>query len=173
MGCLRRSPLLYRIVLSIMQLHLVFVGKTNFQEMDKGIQRYLDRLRHYARIEIHLVKAEKISSKIPETLVCEREGERILNLLNAQDYLVVWDIGGKQLDSNGFARFLEKLQNGGVASVWMVIGGPVGVSPEVLKRADCVLSLSRMTFPHDMARLMIAEQLYRAFTIIKGGPYHK
>lgn len=156
-----------------MQLHLVFVGKTSFQEMDAGIRKYLDRLRHYIRMEIHLVKAEKISSKISEGMVCEREGERVLKLLNAQDYLIVWDPEGRQMDSQRFAVFLDHLQNTGTPAVWMVIGGPLGVSPGLLERANSVLSLSRMTFPHDMARLMVAEQLYRAFTILKGEPYHK
>jgi 23S rRNA (pseudouridine1915-N3)-methyltransferase len=156
-----------------MQLHLVFVGKTNLQEMDAGIKKYLERLRHYIRMEIHLVKPEKISSKISEGVVCERESERILRLLNAQDYLIVWNPEGRQMDSPRFAGFLDHLQNEGTSAVWMVIGGPLGVSPRLLQRANCVLSLSRMTFPHDMARLMVAEQLYRAFTILKGEPYHK
>ena len=141
--------------------------------MDAGIRKYLDRLRHYIRMEIHLVKAEKISPKISEGMVCEREGERVLKLLNAQDYLIVWDPEGRQMDSQRFAAFLEHLQNAGTPAVWMVIGGPLGVSPRLLERANSVLSLSRMTFPHDMARLMVAEQLYRAFTILKGEPYHR
>ena len=158
-----------------MRLHLVFVGKTGFPDLDSSIRRYMDRLAHYIPTEIHLVKAEKIASAsgIVEDTVREREGERILKLPGKQDHVVAWDQRGRQIDSAALARFLEDLMNKGISHLWMVIGGPLGISPKVIERADSLLSLSRMTFPHDLARLMVGEQLYRAFTILKGEPYHK
>ena len=157
----------------MMRLHLVFVGKTSFPELETGIRRYLDRLDHYAPTEVHLVKAEKITAKTGEDAVREREGRRIANLVGKQDVLVVWDQRGRQLDSVGLARFVEGLMTKGTSHLWMVIGGPLGTWHGLLERADSLLSLSPMTFPHDLARLMVVEQLYRAFTILKGEPYHK
>ena len=156
-----------------MRLGLVFIGKTSFPEMEQGVQRYLDRLRHYVTLDLHYVRAEKITRKSADGLIRERESERILSLTGGKDPLIVWDERGLQLDSVAFARFMERLQHQGSSKVWMVIGGPLGVSPQLRERAHSVLSLSRMTFPHDVARLLVAEQLYRAFTILKGEPYHK
>ncbi len=156
-----------------MQLHLVFVGKTVFPEIDEGIRRYLDRLSHYASVTAHIVKPERITKSVSDDAVRAREGDRILNLVGKEGFLVVWDQRGKEMDSPGFARFLGGLRDREASRVWMVVGGPVGLSQKLLDRAGAVLSLSRMTFPHDLARLMILEQLYRAFTILKGEPYHK
>lgn len=157
----------------MMQLHLVFVGKTAFPELDTGIVRYLERLQHYIPTEVHFIKAEKITRRGIQDTVREVEGQRILKLVGNMDYLVAWDQRGKQLDSVQFAHLLQKIRDEGISKVWMVIGGPLGISPNLLKEANTTLSLSKMTFPHDLARLMILEQLYRAFTILKGEPYHK
>ena len=156
-----------------MQLHLVFLGKTAFPEMEVGVNRYLDRLRFYIPAKIHVVKTEKISPKDGEEKGKEKEADRVLKLLGKRDCLVVWDQRGRGTDSPGFARLLDAFRNNGVSELWMVIGGPFGVSQRLLERADCVLSLSKMTFPHDLVRLMVMEQVYRAFTILKGEPYHK
>lgn len=156
-----------------MQLHLIFVGKTNFPEVDVGIQRYLERIRHYFPVKLHVVKAQKITKKISEDSVRNLEGERILKLVDKQGFLIVWDQRGRQLGSVAFAKFLEQLNRSGDSNVWMVIGGPLGVSTELLDRAGAILSFSDMTFPHDLARLLVVEQLYRAFTIQRGEPYHK
>jgi 23S rRNA (pseudouridine1915-N3)-methyltransferase len=156
-----------------MHLHLVFIGKTAFPELDTGVNRYLDRLRFYVAAQIHIVKADKISPRGGEEAGKEKEAERVLKLLGKKDCLVIWDQSGKHLNSSGFAKLLDKFRNNGVSELWMLIGGPLGVSQRLLERADCVLSLSKMTFPHDLARLMVTEQLYRAFTILKGEPYHK
>jgi 23S rRNA (pseudouridine1915-N3)-methyltransferase len=93
--------------------------------------------------------------------------------LGKKGCLVIWDQRGKEVDSVTFAKFLDDLRTNGVSEMWMVVGGPLGVSQTLLARADFVFSLSRMTLPHDLARLMVMEQLYRAFTILKGDPYHK
>ncbi|MCU0587577.1 MAG: 23S rRNA (pseudouridine(1915)-N(3))-methyltransferase RlmH [Syntrophobacteraceae bacterium] len=157
----------------MIHLHLVFVGKTAFPEMDQAIQRYLDRLRHYASVEVHLVRAEKIAERSREKTVMDREGERILKLVGSRDVLVALDRHGAQLDSEGLAAYLEQLKRDGSPEVWMAIGGPVGHSKKILERANRTLALSRMTFPHDLTRLILVEQLYRAFTILKGEPYHR
>lgn len=156
-----------------MQFHLVFVGKTSFPEASTGIRRYLDRLRHYGRFETHTVKAEKIDRKSNEQLIRNRECDRILKLVGDARPLVVWDERGRQLNSPGLARFIAKLETAGTAKLWMVVGGPLGLTSQLRQRADHALSLSLMTFPHDLARLLVVEQIYRAFTILRGEPYHK
>ncbi len=156
-----------------MRVHLVFVGKTGFSDVESAISRYLERLKHYCQVQVHVVKAEKISAAIAEDDVRSREGERIRKLWDGRGRLVILDQRGRELDSVQLSSFIQKELDSGVSEMWMVIGGPVGVSPQLLKSADSVLSLSKMTLPHDLARLMLVEQLYRAFTIIKGEPYHK
>lgn len=156
-----------------MHLHLVFVGKTNLPEMEAGIQRYCERLRHYLPTTIEVVKPEKITRKTADETIRNAEGERILKLVGNQGHLIVWDEGGRQLGSRALAKFWEGLMTSGTRTVWMVVGGPLGSSSRLLQRADTVLSLSRMTFPHDVARLLVVEQMYRAATILKGEPYHK
>ena len=155
-----------------MRIHLVFVGKTGFRDIESAIDRYVERIEHYCHIRTHYIKAEKIAASSDENGVRAKECERIMKLVEG-GRLTVLDRSGQEFDSPGLARFIEKLGDSGLSELWMAVGGPVGVSPELLRRADTVLSLSRMTFPHDLARLMLVEQLYRAFTIIRGEPYHK
>jgi 23S rRNA (pseudouridine1915-N3)-methyltransferase len=157
----------------MLHLHLVFIGKTSFPELDAGIQRYLERLRHYVLADVHVVRAEKLTAKIHEEQVLDREADRVLRLLGKQDYLVVWDSRGQQMESPEFARFLKKLIEGGISDVWMIIGGPLGLSEKLKQQAQAMVSFSKMTFPHDLSRLIALEQLYRAFTILRGEPYHK
>lgn len=156
-----------------MRLHLVFVGKTGLEELDVAIHRYVKRLQHYVPIEIHLIREEKISKSVPERLVQERESDRILDVVRDRGVLMVWDRLGRELNSEDLAAILQGLQNQGVGHVWVIVGGALGVSERLLTRANQVLALSRLTFPHDIARLLVVEQLYRAFTITRGEPYHK
>jgi len=156
-----------------MHLHLVFIGKTAFADLETGIKRYHERLRHYLPAHIHILKAERIPPRGAEAPPKEREAERVLKLVGKKGCLIIWDQNGTQLDSVALAGFLDDRRSSGVPELWMVLGGPLGVSQKLLQRADFVLSLSRMTFPHDLARLMVMEQLYRAFTILKGEAYHK
>jgi 23S rRNA (pseudouridine1915-N3)-methyltransferase len=155
------------------RLHLVFVGKTGLEELDVAIHRYVKRLQHYVPIEIHLIREEKISKSVPERLVQERESDRILDVVRDRGVLMVWDRLGRELNSEDLAAILQGLQNQGVGHVWVIVGGALGVSEKLLTRANQVLALSRLTFPHDIARLLVVEQLYRAFTITRGEPYHK
>jgi 23S rRNA (pseudouridine1915-N3)-methyltransferase len=157
----------------MIQLHLVYVGKTAFPELDQAIQRYLDRLRHYVSIDVHVVKGEKMGERERESVASEREGARILKLVGSQEVFIPLDRQGIQLDSEGLATYLDELNRGSVSKVWMAVGGPMGHSQKVLERANRILALSKMTFPHDLTRLILVEQLYRAFTILKGEPYHR
>jgi len=156
-----------------MDIHLVVVGKTAFPEIDVAIKRYLDRLAHYAPTHMHVVRAEKIGKNVAEEKVRQIESERIQKLVSSGGRLVLWDRHGKPLSSKAFAEFLQRLRDDGTSTLWMVIGGPLGLSSPFLKQADTVLSLSEMTFPHDIARLLVVEQIYRGFTILEGTPYHK
>lgn len=156
-----------------MRIHLVFVGKTAFGDVESAIGRYLDRLRHYCQVDVLFVKGEKITGAVDDKLIRERESERILKLVERNGYLIVCDQGGKEFDSRGLSELMEKIMASAVSELWIAIGGPVGVSAGLLRSANLVLSLSKMTLPHDLARLILAEQLYRAFTIIKGEPYNR
>jgi 23S rRNA (pseudouridine1915-N3)-methyltransferase len=156
-----------------MRIHLVFIGKTAFRDIESAIDRYLERLRHYSPVEIHYLKAEKITPAVGDQLIRERESERIVKLAGRQGQLIVWDQRGRELDSIGLSKLIEKLLASATSDLWMAVGGPLGVSSRLLNTAHDVLSLSKMTFPHDLARLMVVEQLYRALTIINGEPYNK
>jgi 23S rRNA (pseudouridine1915-N3)-methyltransferase len=156
-----------------MRIHLVFVGKTAFGDLESAIDRYIERLQHYCRIEVLYVRAEKITGAVEDMVVRERESERIRKLAGNSGHLVVCDQGGRELDSRELAKLVENLIASGVSDLWVAVGGPVGVSRQLLTSARLVLSLSKMTLPHDLARLVLVEQLYRAFTIIKGEPYNR
>ncbi len=155
-----------------MRIHFVFVGKTVFPEMQRGIDRYLERIGHYVRCEVHVVRPERVNPKAHEKEVLEKEGRRIVETVAGRGVLIVWDEKGTGLTSVEYAGVLDRLQQAG-QEVWMVLGGPLGLSDEVKKAAHHVFSLSPMTFPHDLARLLVAEQTYRALTILRGEPYHK
>ena len=156
-----------------MRIHLVFVGKTAFGDLESAIGRYVERLEHYCGVEVLYVKAEKITGAVEDKAVRQRESERIRKAAGSRGYLIVCDQGGRELDSMELSKLMERLIGSGVSDLWIAVGGPVGVSAELLAGARFVLSLSKMTLPHDLARLMLVEQLYRAFTIIKGEPYNR
>jgi 23S rRNA (pseudouridine1915-N3)-methyltransferase len=156
-----------------MKIRLLFVGKTNLPEVESGIARYVERIRRYAPVTVRTVRAEKIGKKANEDLVRLKESERLLAAVQARSHLVVWDEHGRLMTSEAFAAFLGDLEKRAVPETCMVVGGPLGFASTVRERANDLLSLSRMTFPHDLARLLVTEQIYRAFTILKGEPYHK
>lgn len=157
-----------------MRIHLVFVGKTAFSDLESAISRYKERIQHYCQVEVCYVKAEKITGANGDNLVRERESERILKLAGRRrGQMIVCDQRGREFDSGGLSKLMENLIALGISDLWVVVGGPVGVSPRLVDSADVVISLSKMTLPHDLARLMVVEQLYRAFTIIKGEPYNR
>jgi 23S rRNA (pseudouridine1915-N3)-methyltransferase len=155
-----------------LRLELLFLGKTKETYLAAGIDDYAKRLSHYIKFEIKTVKEGRGRKGEPEKLLIEKESANLLQSVQG-DYLVCLDRTGKQIDSLALAKQLERWEMHGPQKISFVIGGPLGLSPTILKKADLVLSLSPMTFTHDMTRLLLLEQLYRACTIKAGEKYHK
>ncbi|MEN6618976.1 MAG: 23S rRNA (pseudouridine(1915)-N(3))-methyltransferase RlmH [Rikenellaceae bacterium] len=155
-----------------MKIILLLVGKTESVWLKKGVELYEERLKHYIgyqRIEIPELKSV---SNLTQQQIREREGEAILKFVKLNDELILMDERGEEFSSETFALHIEKKSIYGTKNVVFVIGGAYGFSEELYKRANEKLSLSKMTFSHQMVRLIFLEQLYRAYTIIKGEPYH-
>ena len=157
----------------MLKINFIVVDRTKASYLRKGEEEYLKRLRRFARYRYTEIKPEKAVKGIPDHEIMDKEGERILSKLEKSDYLIALDKSGKQYSSINLASWLKKLSLDVRGSVCFAIGGPVGLSEEVLKNADSVLSLSKMTMTHEMCRLLLLEQVYRAFTIIEGHKYHK
>lgn len=159
-----------------MKITLVTVGKIKERFFADAIKEYEKRLSRYCRLEIVQVADEKTPEKASEAKarqIREREGERILAQLKVGAYVIALAIEGKMASSEELAKKLEKLGITGKSQVVFVIGGSLGLSEAVLKRADEQLSFSRMTFPHQLMRVILLEQIYRSYRIIAGEPYHK
>ena len=154
-----------------MKVTLILVGKTTDKHFDAGINDYAGRIKHYLPFEITILPELKNTKSLSEEQQKEKEGEQILKLLTSSDTVVLLDEHGKEMRSIEYAQWLQKKQATAKRLVF-VIGGPYGFSPAVYSRADEKISLSKMTFSHQMVRLIFTEQLYRACTIIKGEPYH-
>jgi 23S rRNA (pseudouridine1915-N3)-methyltransferase len=155
-----------------MKLTLLLVGKTDEKYLQEGIERYSKRLKHYIDFNIEVIpdiKKGKNTSAGRQKLL---EGELILSRQNPSSELHLFDEKGKTMTSQEFADFIQKKMASGLKELVLVIGGSYGFSEEVYKHSVSSVSLSRMTFPHQLARLLCVEQLYRAFTILKGEPYH-
>jgi|SRR5687767_3663495 len=150
-----------------MKFRFIWIGKTKDPNWKALQDEYLRRLSHFVKCEITEIK-DLANQKGPEI-----EGERILETLNQKTFAVLLDVSGKAMSSRDLATEIEKWQNRGLSEVSYIVGGADGVSPRVAERADISLSLSFLTFTHDMARVVLLEQLYRAYTIIKGFPYQK
>ena len=148
------------------------MGKTNHVALRDWLPEYQKRLSHYVRFEWTELPELKNTKNLREATQKEAEGKRVLKQLNPQDTLVLLDEKGSQHSSKGFADFLQKRMNAGTKNLVFVIGGPYGFSAEVYKRAQYKISLSTMTFSHQMVRIFVAEQLYRAFSILNNEPYH-
>ena len=154
-----------------MKTVLIVVGKTTDKHIVACINDYVERIGHYIPFTLNVIPELKNTKSLSEQQQKEREGELILGTLQAGDVVVLLDEHGRELRSVDFARWLERKQQSARRLVF-VIGGPYGFSPAVYQRADEQLSLSKMTFSHQMVRLVFTEQLYRACTIIRGEPYH-
>lgn len=159
-----------------MNISVIAVGKVKEKYLKQGMEEYLKRLSAYAKVEI----IEVADEKAPETLseseteqVKQKEGERILAKLHPDTYVIALAIEGKMQTSEQFSAHLDQLATYGKSKIAFLIGGSLGLSREVLKRADETLSFSKMTFPHQLMRLILLEQVYRAFRIMRGEPYHK
>ncbi len=155
-----------------MKITILAVGKTSTDYIQKGISHYLDRLKHYITIELQAIPDLKSTRSLTADVQKVKEGEQILAALQPGDHLVLLDERGKQLSSREFAVETGRLMNRGLKRVVFAIGGPYGFSPAVYDRANAMLSLSSMTFTHEMIRLIFVEQVYRAMTILRGEPYH-
>ncbi len=155
-----------------MKIILVLIGKTDESYLETGIKKYIDRLKHYIPFEIKVIPDIKNSKNMSEDQQKNKEGELILQQIQAGDEVFLLDEGGKEYSSRGFAGFVERKLLQGIKRVIFVIGGPYGFSKDVYDKANGKISLSKMTFSHQMVRLIFAEQLYRAMTILKNQPYH-
>lgn len=159
-----------------MNISIITVGKLKEKYLKLGIDEYLKRLSAYAKVEIIEVADEKAPEELSEVemmQVKQKEGERILAKLSADTYVIALAIQGKMQSSEELAKELDRLATYGKSKIAFVIGGSLGLSNEVLKRSNEQLSFSRMTFTHQLMRLILVEQIYRAFRINRGEPYHK
>ncbi len=154
-----------------MKVTLLLVGKTRDKIYSEGITDYVNRINHYLSFEVKVIPELKNSGNLSEKQQKEKEGEQILKNIEEKSHVVLLDERGKEYRSVEFASWLENKQLSARQLIF-VVGGPYGFSQDVYKRADDKISLSRMTFSHQLVRLVFVEQLYRACTIIKGEPYH-
>jgi 23S rRNA (pseudouridine1915-N3)-methyltransferase len=160
----------------IVNISIVTVGKLKEKYLKQGIDEYLKRLSAYAKVEVIEVadeKAPEVLSELEMVQVKQKEGERILGKISQDTHVIALAIQGKMQSSEELADTLDKLATYGKSKIAFVIGGSLGLSEEVLKRANEHLSFSRMTFPHQLMKLILVEQIYRAFRINRGEPYHK
>ena len=155
-----------------MTIKLLAVGKTDSKSLQELIAEYKNRLKHYIKFEIEIIPDIKNAKNLSEMQQKEKEGELILKKIQPTSVLVLLDENGKQFSSIDFATYLQKKMNSGIKQLVFVIGGPYGFSEAVYKKAQAKISLSKMTFSHQMVRLFIVEQIYRGFTILKNEPYH-
>jgi 23S rRNA (pseudouridine1915-N3)-methyltransferase len=155
-----------------MRLTILCPGKTKERFIREGIDKYLRYLRPYADASIKELKEEKIQDLKDAPSIRKKEAERIFKAVPTGAYLVSLDERGEEFTSHGFAAFLNNVVETGVREMVFTIGGTMGLDEEVVARSHKTIALSRWTFTHEMARLVLLEQLYRAFTIIKGKTYH-
>ena len=155
-----------------MKIKLLAIGKTDDKHLIELIKMYENRLKHYIKFELDIIPDIKNAKNLSENQQKEKEGELILNKLQPTDQLILLDDKGKQFTSMEFSKYLQKKMNSGIKQLVLVIGGPYGFSDAVYKKAQGKLSLSKMTFSHQMIRLFIIEQIYRGFTILRNEPYH-
>lgn len=155
-----------------MKIIFLVVGKTNQSTLIQLIEDYQSRLKHYINFEMIVIPELKNSKNITEKEQKEKEGELILKNLDISDEVILLDEKGNQFTSVGFSAYLSKKLMSSYKRMIFVVGGPYGFSESIYNRANGLISLSQMTFSHQMIRVIFVEQLYRAFTIMKGEPYH-
>lgn len=159
-----------------MKISVISVGKIKEKYLKEGIAEYSKRLSRYCKlihIEVQDEKAPEILSDKEEEQIKEKEGRKILNRIKESQYVFALDLSGEHLTSEDLAKELEELPIYGKGDLVFIIGGSLGLSKEVLKRSNVKLSFSKMTFPHQLMKMILLEQIYRGFRIIKGEPYHK
>lgn len=159
-----------------MKITIIGVGKIKEKFFSQAIDEYSKRLGRYCRLEIIQLQDEKTPERAgikEQAIILDKEGERILSAIDDNSYIIALDIAGMQIDSPGLARKIEKLMGSGESHFTFIIGGSLGLSEKVLKRADERLSFGMLTFPHQLMRVMLLEQIYKSFRIINHEPYHK
>ncbi|MGN8072196.1 23S rRNA (pseudouridine(1915)-N(3))-methyltransferase RlmH [Mucilaginibacter sp. SG564] len=155
-----------------MKITFLTVGKTEDAYLKEGIDKYVKRLKHYTKLELVEINELKNTKALSAEQQKAKEAELILKKVTPLDYLILLDEKGSEYSSTQFAAYINKKEISSSANMIFVIGGPYGFDQSVYQRANDKISLSRMTFSHQMVRLFFVEQLYRAYTIIKGEPYH-
>jgi 23S rRNA (pseudouridine1915-N3)-methyltransferase len=155
-----------------MKITLIYIGKTDEKCMDILTEKYINRLKAFISLNQIIITDIKNVKNISKNEQKNREGGKLLEKIKKTDYVVLLDEKGKEFTSVEFAGYLQKRMNTGIKNLVFIIGGPYGFSESVYKRANQQLALSKMTFSHQLIRLIFAEQLYRAFTILNNHPYH-
>ena len=159
-----------------MKITILCVGKIKEKYFVQGIEEYSKRLSRYCKLEIIEVADEKTpdnASEAVEMQIKRKEGERLSKYIQDDAYVIALAIEGKQQDSVAFGRQIEKLGIDGKSHIIFIIGGSLGLDQDIIKRANFLLSFSKMTFPHQMMRMILLEQIYRGYRIVNGEPYHK
>lgn len=155
-----------------MEIKLITIGRTRTEFVKDGIVAYLKRLKHYLTFSLEELPDVRTTKTTDKNNLKEMEGMQILSLITPADYLILLDERGREFTSLEFAGYMEKTMASGRKRIIFAIGGPYGFSQPVYDRSDAKLSLSRMTFNHEMVRMFFVEQVYRAMTILRGEPYH-
>ena len=155
-----------------MNIKLLTIGKTDDKNLQTLIEQYQKRLSFYVKFDLEIIPDIKNVKNLSESQQKEKEGELVLSKITPTDELILLDENGKTFSSVGFSDYLQKKMNSGIKTLVFVIGGPYGFSDSVYQKANGKVSLSEMTFSHQMVRLFVVEQIYRAFTILRNEPYH-
>jgi|TARA_B110000914_G_C15516386_1_gene473836 23S rRNA (pseudouridine1915-N3)-methyltransferase len=153
-----------------MNIKLIVIGETNSKDLKQLIDLYTAKLKFYINFELIILKDQK--SKLQKNIQIKKEGEKIISVLKKNDFIVILDENGQHKSSLEFSEFIQKKLNSGMKTLTFIIGGPYGFSEKIKMLSNQQLSLSKMTFSHEMVRLFFTEQLYRAFSILNNEPYH-
>ncbi|HBR16603.1 MAG: hypothetical protein A3G39_06655 [Deltaproteobacteria bacterium RIFCSPLOWO2_12_FULL_43_16] len=154
-----------------MKIVLIAVGRIKKDYIKTGAAEYVKRIKRYSPVEIVETKEEAAVAAIPTLKILDKEAKRILENIKEGDFIIALGDKSKQYTSAGFAEFINKLSATGKRRICLIVGGAYGLHPSILEGADLILSLSQMTLPHELARLVLLEQVYRAFTILRNEPY--
>jgi len=157
----------------MVNVKIIVVGKTKYSWLEQGLLHYFKLLKKYLDLSLITIKDEKITSSKSSDLILDKEAERILKHFDKKSFRLVLDSKGKMLSSEDLAQLFSDQMNKGYSDFTFIVGGPLGLSQKVVKNCHFKLSLSNMTFTHQLSRLFLLEQIYRAFSIIKGEKYHK
>lgn len=156
-----------------MNIKLTVIGKTEEKHLIEAVETYTKRLKHYVNFEIVYLPDIKGVKNLSPSEIKEKEGEQLLKQISKYDKNILFDERGKQFSSIEFSQYLQKQMNQGIKNLNFIVGGAYGFSPKVYENAQDKVSISKMTFSHQMIRLLIVEQIYRAYTILNNEPYHK